>query len=207
MNKTDCIIRLETPADYRINEEMIRESFWNVYRPGALEHYVMHTFRSCPDVVQELNFVMEKDGEIIGQNVFVRAAIHCDDGREVPVLAMGPICIRQDLKRQGYGEYLLNYTLDKAAEMGFGAVCFEGNYLFYRHGGLKHGTDFGLHYEDTPDEEAGFFLCRELIPGYLDGVTGTYGPPQCYLVDEEEAAEFDRSFPPKERLHLPGQLV
>ena len=123
MNKTDCIIRLETPADYRENEEMIREAFWNVYRPGCLEHYVMHVFRTADAVVKELNFVMERNGRLIGQNVFVRAAIRADYGREIPVLAMGPICIRQELKRQGYGEYLLNETLDKAAALGYGAVC------------------------------------------------------------------------------------
>ena len=205
MNKTDCIIRLETPADYRENEEMIREAFWNVYRPGCLEHYVMHVFRTADAVVKELNFVMERNGRLIGQNVFVRAAIRADDGREIPVLAMGPICIRQELKLQGYGEYLLNETLDKAAALCYGAVCLEGNYEFYRHGGFVHARDLGLRYEGV--EEADFFLCRELIPGYLRGVTGVYSAPACYLVDEGEAEVFDRDFQPREKLRLPGQLV
>ena len=184
---------------------MIREAFWNVYRPGCLEHYVMHVFRTADAVVKELNFVMERNGRLIGQNVFVRAAIRADDGREIPVLAMGPICIRQELKRQGYGEYLLNETLDKAAALGYGAVCLEGNYEFYRHGGFVHARDLGLRYEGV--EEADFFLCRELIPGYLRGVTGVYSAPACYLVDEGEAEVFDRDFQPREKLRLPGQLV
>ena len=53
------IIRNETPADYRAVENLTRESFWNVYRPGCTEHYVLHCYRSAPDFVPELDFVME----------------------------------------------------------------------------------------------------------------------------------------------------
>ena len=66
-------IRPEQPSDYREVENLVRESFWNVYRPGALEHYVLHRLRDDPAFVRELDFVMEKDGRIVGQNVFVRA--------------------------------------------------------------------------------------------------------------------------------------
>ena len=55
------IIRKETPSDYREVENLIRESFWNVYRPGCLEHYVLHCLRDDPAFVPELGFVMEKD--------------------------------------------------------------------------------------------------------------------------------------------------
>ena len=205
MKKNDCIIRLETKADHRENENLIRESFWNVYRPGCYEHYLIRQLRNDPAFVQELNFVMEKDGRLIGQNVFVRGEICADDGRRIPVLAMGPICVANDLKRQGYGKMLLDYTLEKAAEMGFGAVCLEGNVDFYGKSGFVPGNEKGLRYRGFPD--APFFLCRELIPGYLDGVSGEYGSPAAYEVDEKEADTFDLTFPPKQKLKLPGQLV
>ena len=89
----DCVIRRERPEDYRTVEYVIRESFWNVYRPGCLEHYVIHVLRSDPAFVPELDFVMEKDGGIIGQNMFMKTRIDADDGRSVEVLTMGPICI------------------------------------------------------------------------------------------------------------------
>ena len=50
------------------------------------------------------------------------------------------------------------------------------------------------------------FLCWELIPGYLDGITGEYATPQIYFVDEAEADVFDQKFPYKEKLKLLGQL-
>lgn len=207
MNKNDYTIRLETPADYRSVETLARESFWNVYRPGCLEHYVLHCLRSDPDFVPQLSFVMEKDGEIIGQNVFVRAHITADDGREIPIMTMGPICIAPQWKRQGYGKALLDYSLEKAAAYGAGALCFEGNIDFYGKSGFGFASDFGIRYHGLPEgEDASFFLCRELIPGYLNGITGEYATPQGYFVDESEAEAFDRQFPPKEKLRLPGQI-
>ena len=200
-------IRLEREEDYRTVETLIRESFWNVYRPGCSEHYVIHVLRNDPAFVKELDFVMEKDGRIIGQNIFMRAIIKSDDGKEIPVLAMGPICITPELKRQGYGKILLDYSIGKAAELGFGAVLFEGNIEFYGKSGFDYARKFGIRYHDLPeDADDSFFLCKELVPGYLDGITGIYFTPQGYYVDDAGVEEFDKNFERKEKLKLPGQI-
>ena len=205
------IIRRETEADHQKVEQLVRESFWNVYRPGCYEHYVLHRLRSDPAFVPELDFVMEKDGEIIGQNMFMRAHIAADDGRTIPIMTMGPICIAPAYKRQGYGKRLLDYSLAEAAALGCGALCFEGNIDFYGQSGFTYARTFGLRYHDLPaGADDSFFLCRELSPGYLAGVTGVYGPPEGYFAAdrEPEAFEaFDALFPPKQKLRLPGQLV
>ncbi len=207
MKSNDIIFRLEKKEEYREVENLVRESFWNVYRQGCLEHYVLNQMRTCEDFVPELDIVMEKDGKIIGQNVFVKTSIKCDDGSELPIMTMGPICIVPELKRKGYGKILLDYSLEKAAEMGCGALCFEGNILFYGKSGFTYAREFGIRYHGLPDgEDSSFFLCKELIPGYLDGISGEYSTPQCYLVDRSAAEEFDKLFPPKVKLKLPGQL-
>lgn len=207
MDTNNITIRLEKKEDYREVENLVRESFWNVYRPGCLEHYVLHCLRDDPDFVPELDFVMEKDGEIIGQNIFMRAWIAADDGRKIPIMTMGPICIAPEYKRQGYGKILLDYSLEKAKEYGAGALCFEGNIDFYGKSGFTCASDFGIRYHGLPEgEDASFFLCKELIPGYFDGITGEYATPQGYFVDEDEAEAFDRQFPPKTKQKLPGQL-
>ena len=203
----DIIIRLEREEDYRENENLIRESFWNVYCPGCKEHYLMHVLRNDDSCVNELNFVMEKGGKIIGQNVFAKTVIEADDGRVIDVLTMGPICITPELKRQGYGKMLLDYTVEKAKEMGFGAVLFEGNIDFYGKSGFDYSSKFGIRYHDLPeDADSSFFLCKELKPGYLDDVTGVYQTPEVYYVKDDEVEEFDKTFPPKQKLKLPGQL-
>ena len=207
MNKNDYIIRLERKDEQRDVEFLVREAFWNVYRPGCLEHFVLNQLRDNPDFVPELDFVMEKDGKLIGQNMFMNAVIKADDGRDIPIMTMGPICIAPEFKRKGYGKILLDYSLEKAAEMGAGAVCFEGNIDFYGKSGFTTASTFGIRYHGVPEgEDASFFLCKELKAGYLDGITGVYATPQGYFVDEAAAEEFDKAFPPKEKLKLPGQL-
>jgi predicted N-acetyltransferase YhbS len=207
MSKNDYRIRLEKQEEHRAVENLVRESFWNVYRPGCLEHYVLHCLRNDPDFVSELDWVMEKDGCLIGQNIFMRAQILADDGRKIPIMTMGPICICPEFKGQGYGKKLLDFSIQKAAEFGCGALCFEGNIGFYGKSGFDYASKFGIRYHGLPaGEDASFFLCRELIPGFLDGITGEYATPQGYFVDEGEAEAFDRAFPHKEKLVLPGQI-
>ena len=205
--KNDCIIRLEETEEHRETEALVREAFWNVYRPGCLEHYVLNQLRNDEAFVPELNFVMEKDGRLIGQNMFMRAAIKADDGSDLPIMTMGPICISPELQGQGYGKRLLDYSLEKAAELGCGALCFEGNINFYGKSGFTYASEFGIRYHGLPeDADASFFLCKELKKGYLDGISGEYTPPNGYFVDVAEAEEFDKQFPPKEKLKLPTQL-
>ncbi|MBQ9545212.1 MAG: GNAT family N-acetyltransferase [Clostridia bacterium] len=207
MNRNAFIIRPERKDEYRKVENLVRESFWNVYRPGCSEHYVLHVLRDDPAFVKELDFVMEKDGEVIGQNMFMRTVINSDAGSDVPVLTMGPICIAPEFKRQGFGKALLDYSLEKAASLGYGAVLFEGNVLFYGKSGFDYARKFGIRYHDLPEgEDDSFFLCRELVPGYLDGVTGVYQTPKGYYVPDAGVEEFDKGFPPKVKLKLPGQL-
>ena len=210
MNTKNYTIRHEEKKDYREVENLVRESFWNVYRPGCVEHYVLMKMRDNPDFVPELDYVLEKDGKIIGQNIFVKAVIKADNGTDIPIMAMGPICIAPELKRQGYGKILLDYSLEKAAELGCEAVCFEGNIDFYGKSGFTYASEFGIRYHGLPEgADASFFLCKELTKGYLNGITGEYAPPGGYFVAEENPEEFikyDAQFPPKEKKVLPGQL-
>ncbi|MGO5085167.1 GNAT family N-acetyltransferase [Oliverpabstia intestinalis] len=149
----------------------------------------------------------DKEGKLIGQNMFMRTSIKADDGRNIPIMTMGPICIIPELKRQGYGKVLLDYSLDKAAKLGCGAVCFEGNIDFYGKSGFKYASEYNIRYHGLEEgQDASFFLCKELIPDYLNGITGEYVTPAGYLVDEKEAEEFDRMFSYKEKKKLPGQL-
>ena len=234
-------IRVEEERDYSTVEGLVREAFWNVYRPGCTEHYVLHHLRSCPDFIPELAFVMEADGKSIGQNVFVKAQITKSKVTAFPILTMGPICIANEYKRKGYGKILLDYSLEKAKALGYGAVCFEGNIDFYGKSGFDFASKFGIKYAGFTNETetrqtaesraenevsldqtyhglpegmaADFFLCKELKPGYLDGITGVYATPAAYFVAEENPEDFEkfeREFNlknPLEKLKLPGQLA
>ena len=70
--KSNIMIRLEKKEEHQKVENLVRESFWNVYCPGCLEHYVLHQLRNDPAFVPELDFVMTLDGQLIGQNMFMK---------------------------------------------------------------------------------------------------------------------------------------
>ena len=207
MSEKNIIIRLETKDDYKNVENLTRESFWNVYQPGCMEHYVLHCYRDDSAFVPELDFVMEFGGELIGQVIYVRSEIECDDGKKVPIMTFGPISIAPKYKRQGYGKRLLDYSTEKACKLGVGALAITGNILFYGKSGFVPAKTKGVRYADDPEAE--YFLIKELIPGFLDGVSGTYKDPEGYFVcekDPEGFAQFEAAFPEKQKLILPGQL-
>lgn len=207
MSEDRIIIRNETKEDYRKVEKLTREAFWNVYRPGCMEHYVLHCYRDDPAFVPELDFVMELNNELIGQVIYVRSEIDCDNGRKAPIMTFGPIGIAPEYKRQGYGKRLLDYSMEKAKETGVGALVVTGNILFYGKSGFVPAKTKGVRYAD--DTEADYLLIKELIPGFLDGISGTYKDPEGYFVCEKNPEAFERfeaTFPNKEKKKLPGQL-
>lgn len=202
MNKKDIYIRLEKEEDYREVEELVRKSFWNVYRPGCTEHFVLKKLREDPNFISELDFVMEKNGKIIGQNVFVKAHIDLDDGSKLPIMTMGPICIANEYKRLGYGKMLLDYSIEKAKEYGCKALFFEGNIDFYGKSGFIYAYLKRIRYYGLPEgTKADFFLCKELEKNYLDNISGEYKTPKIYFVAEEnpkDFIEYEKSFSNKE---------
>lgn len=204
-------IRLEQPADYREAENLTREAFWNVYAPGCVEHFVLHHYRNNPDFIPELDFVMEEDGKIIGHVMFSKASIECLDGSTLQAWTFGPISIHPDYKRKGYGLKLLNYSIEKARELGVGVLCMEGKIDFYKHAGFVLASSLNIHYHAEPaDAIVPYFLAKEVIPGYLNGKEGTYHTPKGYYIAYENPEAFEQyesTFPYKEKKMQEGQLT
>ena len=206
-------IRIEKCEDFRKVENLTREAFWNVYRPGCKEHYVLNQFRNNPDFIPELDFVMEESGEIIGHIMFSKAELVLSDGTRKPSWTFGPISIHPDYKRKGYGLQLLNFALDEARKMGVGFLCMEGNLEFYKNAGFDLASKLNIHYYSEPKEaEVPYFLAQELIPGWLrdNGITeATYCPPSGYFAADQNSDAFEAyeaTFPKKEKAFFSGQL-
>lgn len=201
------IIRRETPAEYTEVENLTREAFWNVYRPGCVEHLLLHRYRQLPEFVPELSLVLEVDGRIAGHIMYSHAELRRDDGTALPVLVFGPVSVLPEYQRLGHGAALIRHTLAAAAESGFGAVVITGSPDYYRRFGFVEAKTLGIHYDGVPrDEPVPYLLARELQDGYLSGFSGVYRDPPGYAVDDAEVEAFDARFPPKEKLRLPGQL-
>ena len=202
--------RRETEADHYAVEDLTREAFWNVYRPGCTEHYVLHKYRSSPDFIPGLDIVMDIDGRLIGHIMYVRSEIATGSGA-LPIVTFGPVSVAPEFKRRGYGKKLVDYSLS-AAEKFAGAVAITGNIAFYGKCGFVYGSSKGIRYAfaEPDDSVVPYFLVKELRPGFLDGVSGTFSDPEGYFAADNDPAgfeSFDALFPKKEKLKLPGQLV
>ena len=123
----NIIIRNETEKDYRAVEELTREAFWNVYKPGADEHYFVHTMRNHPDFIPELAFVLEKDGEIIGNIMYTKAWLEDEAGNRKEILSFGPLCVAPKYQRQKLGKILIEHSFDVARKMGYDVNINFGN--------------------------------------------------------------------------------
>lgn len=59
-------IRREARQDRQTVEELTRRAFYNLYLPGFVEHYLVHTMREHPDFIPEPDLVAKEDGQILG---------------------------------------------------------------------------------------------------------------------------------------------
>ncbi|ADY55244.1 GCN5-related N-acetyltransferase [Syntrophobotulus glycolicus DSM 8271] len=197
-------LRLEQPADYRKVEELTREAFWNHYVPGCNEHYLLHIMRDCGAFIRELDTVAEIDGEIVGNIVYTKGKILGDDGISREVLSFGPVSVLPALKAAGIGSALIEYTLARAKESGHGAVLIYGDPAYYQRFGFISAETFGIGTADNMYAQP--LQALELREGTLRGCKGRFFEDAVYDIDEEAAAEFDKTFPDKElQDDLPSQ--
>ncbi len=202
----DVIIRNETPADYRAVEELTRESFWNVYKPGADEHYFVHMMRSHPDFIPELAFVLEKDGEIIGNIMYTKAWLENEYGERKEILSFGPLCVAPKYQRQKLGKLLIEHSFAVARKMGYTVNINFGNPGNYVSRGFVSCKKKNVSFV-VPGNFPTALLVAELVPGTLTGENWMYiastAADCCEDIDAVEA--FDATFPVKEKCWMPSQ--
>ena len=202
----NIIFRNETPADYRAVEELNREAFWNVYKPGADEHYYVHKMRSHPDFIPELAFVLEKGSEIIGNIMYTKAWLEDEDGNRKEILSFGPLCVHPKYQRQRLGKILIEKSFEKALKMGYDVNINLGNPGNYVSRGFVSCKKKNVSFV-VPGNFPTALLVRELIPGVLDGKNWMYIPSTAAdcCEDTTASAAFDATFPPKEKCWMPSQ--
>ena len=199
-------IRLETEKDYRAVEELTREAFWNIYKPGADEHYFVHQMRNHPDFIPELAFVLELDGKIIGNIMYTKAWLEDGNGKRKEILSFGPLCVAPEYQRQKLGKILIEHSFAAARKMGYEVTVIFGNPGNYASRGFVSCKKKNISFIVDGNFPTALLVC-ELMPNVLDNRKWMYIPStaaEC-CEDTTAAEAFDATFPPKEKAWQPSQ--
>lgn len=201
------IIRLEEEKDYFETENLTREAFWNVYREGCFEHLIIHNLRKDKSFAKELDYCIEIDNKIIANIVYAKGKLKLENGNIREILIFGPVSVLPEYQKKGYGEKLINYTIEKAKELGYDAIVIMGNPNYYKKFGFESCSKYKIYYEGLDkNEEAPFFMIKILNDNNIENLKGIYSDPDCYKADEKELEEFDKKFPFKIKEKIEGQI-
>ncbi|MEA4862538.1 MAG: GNAT family N-acetyltransferase [Victivallaceae bacterium] len=195
-------IRNENREERRTIENLVREAFWDVFKPGCDEHYLLHLLREVPAFLPALDFVAEIDGKPAGFCCSSRGKIAVAPGENLEVVVLGPIGVLPEVQGKGIGSALVERTLTDAAEAGFGAVVLYGNPAFYGRFGFEPGEKFGV--SDVSGDFCPALLVNELKPGFVK--PGKFSEDPVFMIAEADAAGFDTGFAPKTKHAKAGQL-
>ena len=199
----DVTIRNEIEADYSTVEGLVRDAFWNLYVPGCSEHFVMHNLRRSRDFIPELDFVAEKEGQIVGQIAYSRGLIRDSEGSEKGVISFGPVSVLPALQRRGIGTALIVHSVNLARNLGYPAICIYGDPRYYSRFGFRGGEKYDIKTAD--DKFAVALLALELKHGVLNNMAGRFIESADFEVDTNELAKYDAAFPVWEKAETESQ--
>jgi predicted N-acetyltransferase YhbS len=197
-------IRLEEEKDFRSVEYLTREAFWNLYKPGCDEHLIVHKIREVPAFIKELDFIAYDKDRIVGNIIYSKAKVINHENKEFEVLCMGPLGVLPTYQRQGIGSLLMNYSINRAKQLGYKAIIIFGDPNYYHRFGFINAEEYGI--QTSTGENFEPFMALELYEGGLDGITGRFYADKVFEIEKEELEIFEKEFPYKEKLVTDTQL-
>ena len=199
-------IREEKPEDLEAAGRVAREAFFNRYAPGCSEHFILHLARKAQGFEPWHSQVAIFEGQVIGQVLLVPAIIKTA-GHDIPVFTLGPVCVLPACAGRGIGSTLMRTMIRTAKDHGARALFLMGDPQYYRRFGFSPASGYGIHLPGTgTGETAEYFMALPLFEGALRDTHGVFHESAVYQVDEQALAEFEKGFPPREKMRLPGQL-
>ncbi|WP_283683396.1 GNAT family N-acetyltransferase [Parablautia sp. Marseille-Q6255] len=197
------IIRNEKKEDREIVEKITRQAFYNLYVPGCVEHYLVHIMREHEDFIPELDFVLERNGDVIGNIMYTKATLTDENGNEKDILTFGPVSILPAYQRMGYGKMLIEHSFQAAMQSGYDTIVIFGSPANYVSRGFKSCKKYNVCIENGKYPAA--MMVKELVPHVLDGHKWIYQDSPVMAISEEEAKRYDDTLEPMEKKYLPGQ--
>lgn len=174
-----------------------------MYVPGCVEHYLVHIMRQHKDFLPELDFVVEVDGQVVGNIMYTKARLVDESGEEKEILTFGPVCILPEYQRTGLGKMLMEYSFKRAALLGYDTIVIFGNPGNYVSRGFKSCKKHNVCLENGTYPAA--MMVKELKPDALHGKRWVYHGSPVMEIDEQEAKRFDETFEKLEKKFQPSQ--
>ncbi|MHB1354400.1 MAG: GNAT family N-acetyltransferase [Anaerolineae bacterium] len=195
--------RLEVKENYFETENMTREAFWDLFKPGCNEHFLLHQLRKSRAFIPELDYVACDDGILVGNVIYTQATIS-DGMNKTTVLCMGPLCVAPSYQNRGIGSALLQKTIELAGKMGYKAVVTFGDPGYYHRFGFRNAKEFGI--QTSQGENFDAFMVLELVQDGLQGVSGKFYEDEAFTMDANEFEKYDKQFLHKEKHVREGQF-
>lgn len=191
------LIRQTTSEEFKITENITREAFWNLYKPGCDEHLVLHQLRVSNSYVPVLDLIAILDGKIVGHIISTKATVIDPQNNSNEVLCVGPLSVLPELQGQGFGSKLIRESIRIASGLGYRGMILYGNPDYYHRFGFKNAEVHGITTKDGHNFEP--FMALELFPGALSTIEGRFFEDKAFETDEQSLEDFEKQFPLKEK--------
>lgn len=181
----ELYVRGEKAADYDTITEINRLAFGR-----EDEANLVNAIRKTKSYEFGFSLVAVKEDVILGHVLFSKGFI-THRGRRFKCLVLGPVAVHPEHQRKGIGKALVNEGLERAKEVGFGAVIVVGDPAYYAAFGFKPAVTMKLRTTlGVPDEN---FMAKEISRNALRGIIGTVMFPREFLTlaeaDKKREAE------------------
>lgn len=188
-------IRLENQEDHRVVENLTRETFWDLFKPGCDEHLMVHKIRKTDAFIKELDFVACDDDTIVGNIIYTKAKVINENSKVFDVLCMGPLSVLPSYQGKGIGTLLMEHSIKAAKVLGYNAVIIYGHPNYYHRFGFENAKKFDIQTLTGDNFDA--FMVLELYEHALDSISGRFHIDAVYEIDKDELEDFDKQFPYK----------
>jgi predicted N-acetyltransferase YhbS len=201
----DAIIKQIEKEFFFQTENLTREAFWNIYKPGCDEHLVLHSIRTSECYIRELDLVAFVNQQIIGHIISTKAKIIDSMNSEHEILCVGPISVLPEFQKKGIGSKLIEYSIELARKLGFVGMILFGNPDYYQRFGFRNAKEFEITTKDLQNFDP--FMALQLKANGIEKLKGKFYEGEAYTIDQSELTEFEKKFPKKEKKKTETQFL
>lgn len=193
----DITIKNTNRENYFITENLTREAFWNLYKPGCDEHLALHNLRRRFSYISELDFIAVYNKQVIGHIISTTAKVVDSQDKENEILCVGPLSVLPEYQQQGIGSKLLIHSIEKAKKMNYNGMILFGDPDYYHRFGFKNAKEYEITTKENKNLEP--FMALELKKNGLKNVSGKFFENDAFTTKEKELIEFEMKFPLKKK--------